>query len=213
VLDEKVEHEINAQVYTGHGSTILPIIDYLFSLSRQKKEDIDLIAVGAGPGSFTGIRIGIATCTGLARALEVKLLGISSLDVLANGALPSVIDIMPLIDARKGEVFCARYSPEGKKLSDYMNIKPEQILSQIKQETLFIGDALDLLHDELAKNLGNCYKAGPKHLWYPRASVLGLMAANIPAEEFTTGVKPIYVRPSDATIALQKKLGKKNPPA
>ncbi len=181
------------------------MIETLLGLDGTAKEDLDLIAVGCGPGSFTGIRIGMATARGLSLALGCPLKGISTLDALALGALPSPLAIVPVIDARKSEVFCARYAPDGSRQSPYLNIRPEEIGDLVPEETLFIGNGLDLYGDILASSLGERFRKGPKNLWYPRASFIGLLASDDAAGESFPETGPIYVRPSDATLLLHKK--------
>lgn len=198
-------YEITMPVRTGHAGSLLPVIDTLFALSPYSKEDADLIAVGIGPGSFTGIRIGIATAKGLSLALGCRLAGINTLDALAQGALSSSIPIMPVIDARKSEVFCRLYTPEGSPLTSPMNLKPEELSELINTETLFIGNGIPLYRETLFRTLGKNYIEGPVHLWYPRASVIGRMALSDLSLGTLQPAHPLYVRSSDAALALEKK--------
>ncbi len=198
-------YEITIPVRTGHAGSLLPVIDTLFRLSPYSKEDIDLIAVGIGPGSFTGIRIGIATAKGLCLALNCRLAGVNTLDALAQGALPSSIPVMPVIDARKSEVFCRLFSPVGAPLTSPVNVKPEELSEIIDTETLFIGNGIPLYRETLSRILGKNYIEGPVHLWYPRASVIGRMALSDLSLGTLQPALPLYVRSSDATLALEKK--------
>ncbi|MCD6570857.1 MAG: tRNA (adenosine(37)-N6)-threonylcarbamoyltransferase complex dimerization subunit type 1 TsaB [Deltaproteobacteria bacterium] len=197
--------EIATMAKAGHSASLLPIIAKALHITKWAREEIDLIVVGCGPGSFTGIRIGIATAKGLAMAINCKTLGICTLDALAYGMAPSKIPIMPAIDARKSEIFCALYSPDGEIYSQYLNIKPEDISEIIDQDTLFIGDALETYSDILKKTLKTHFHVGPRSLWYPKASLMGLMAMDISPVESPYDIRPVYVRPSDATLALQEK--------
>jgi tRNA threonylcarbamoyladenosine biosynthesis protein TsaB len=200
--DGQTECEMNLKVRTGHAGIILKLIDRLLEVGNCPRDAIDLIAVGRGPGSFTGIRIGIATAKGLAMALGCSLKGVCSLDAIVHGALPSDMPIMPLTDARKGELFCALYSPEGKPMTSYMNLPPENLKGYIDRDTLFLGNGLDLYGDLLSTLLGPHYRPGPQALWYPKASVIGTMARELPDD--LSDVNPIYVRASDATLALKR---------
>ena len=194
-------------VKAGHAGRLLPMIDYLLTLNNVDRRDIGLIAVGSGPGSFTGIRIGIATARGLARAIGCPLMGISTLDALAYGALPAQLPIMPVIDARKSEIYCALYAPDGSLKTSYMNIHPHEVTDFVQDETLFVGNGIDLYEDIFASSLGNRFQKGSKNLWAPRASVIGMMALRLKMQDHTAVVNPIYVRPSDATLLLQRKKG------
>jgi tRNA threonylcarbamoyladenosine biosynthesis protein TsaB len=195
--------EMSLKARTGHAGMLLKLIDYLLEVCLCPKETIDLIAVGRGPGSFTGIRIGIATAKGLATALNCRLAGVCSLDAMAMAALPSAIPLLPILDARKGEVFCARYSSEGQRLSEYMHIPPGQIRELINEPTLFLGNGLDLYAEELAEELGPNFQPAPRVLWHPRAAVVGAMAIE-QREGLAATVNPLYVRASDAVLTLRK---------
>jgi len=203
-------YEITIPVRTGHAGSLLPVIDTLFSLSPYGMEDVDLIAVGVGPGSFTGIRIGIATARGLSMALKRPLAGVGTLDALACAALPCATQVMPVIDARKSEIFCRLYAPDGAPLTGPMNVRPEHLADLVTTRTLFIGNAVPLYREALSAVLGGNFLEGPEHLWYPRASVIGRIAAEQAARGAIEAAQPLYVRASDAVISLQKKNRKHN---
>ncbi len=196
--------EVNLRVRAGHGGILLPIIDEALSKSGIDRKEIGLIAVGTGPGSFTGLRIGIATAKGLGTALDCPLAGVSTLDALARGAMPSPLQMMPALDAKKREVFCALYDADGNRLSGPMNLRPESLKALVRTDTLFIGDALPLYREVFRETLGSVFREGPAGLWYPRASVIGRMAMEMPAESHALDVLPAYVRASDATLLLEK---------
>ncbi len=189
---------------TGHAGSLLPLIDTLFSLSPYKKEEVDLVAVGIGPGSFTGIRIGIATARGLSTALGCALAGVGTLDALARGCAPSPLPVMPVIDARKSEVFCALYAPDGSPLTPPANVRPEGLAHLVTAPTLFIGNAVPLYRETFSRLLGNNYVEGPEDLWYPRASVVGRMAAAQREAGALAPALPLYVRASDAEIKVKR---------
>lgn len=203
--DKAIISEINLAVKVGHAGMILLVIDEVLTKSSTCKDDITLIATGTGPGSFTGLRIGIATAKGLAKAIRCPLAGIPTLDIIARGALPSSMHIMPIVDAKKGEVFCALYNKHGSRLTDIMNLRPEGIAALVKEDTLFVGNACDLYRDILIKDLGPLYHEGPALLWYPRASVLAGIAQSLPSESLSQDVQPLYIRASDATLLLERK--------
>ena len=181
------------------------MVDHLLHHCGMDKEKLDLIAVGCGPGSFTGIRIGMATAKGLCLALGCPLIGISTLDALAHAAYPCPIPVMPVIDARKSEIFCGLYAADGKLTTPYMNIRPENVADIIGQETLFIGNGIDLYEDVFVSVLGEKFRKGPENLWYPRASAMAMMAVDRMSKNAAPEVNPIYVRPSDAALTLKKR--------
>jgi tRNA threonylcarbamoyladenosine biosynthesis protein TsaB len=195
--------ELGIKVQSGHAGTLLKIIDSLLEMAGCPSATIGLIAVGRGPGSFTGIRIGIATAKGLATALACPLKGICSLDAMVRAALPVEMPIMPVMDARKGEVFCALYSAEGVRQSPYLNIPPENIHDYISGPTLFLGNGLELYADLLARTLGPHFRPAPEALWYPKAAIIGIMASENP-DQAEADVNPLYIRASDAALTLNK---------
>jgi len=137
-------------------------------------------------------------------ALGCPLAGISTLDTLAYGALPSRLPVMPLIDARKTEVYFALYSPDGYRLTEYLNRGPDEVKNYITEPTLFIGDGLELYRDMLAEDLGEHFVPGTENLWTPRAYVTGLLARKLPIETLTKDISPLYVRQSDADLILAR---------
>lgn len=197
----RIEGELRRTVKTGHAGMLLKLIDSLLDLCACPKDTIDMIAVGRGPGSFTGIRIGIATAKGLATALGCGLKGVCTLDAMAYGALPCATPIMPVLDARKSEIFCARYARDGARQGDYLNIPPERIAEYIDQPTLLIGNGLELYSEALAATLGPHFLPGPQTLWHPQAALIGALALQHP-EDFND-LNPLYVRASDATLSLK----------
>jgi tRNA threonylcarbamoyladenosine biosynthesis protein TsaB len=203
--DKAIISEINLAVKVGHAGMILPVIDEVLSNSSTNKDDITLIATGTGPGSFTGLRIGIATAKGLAKAIRCPLAGIPTLDIIARGALPSSMHIMPIVDAKKGEVFCALYNKDGSRLTDIMNLRPGGIAALVREDTLFVGNGCDIFRDILIRDLGPLYHEGEALLWYPRASVLASIALSLPIEDLSQDVQPLYIRASDATLLLERR--------
>lgn len=198
----RIEGELRRTVRTGHAGILLKLIDSLLDLCACSKDTIDMIAVGRGPGSFTGIRIGIATAKGLATALGCELKGVCTLDALAYGARPCATPIMPVLDARKGEIFCALYAPDGARMGDYLNIPPERIADYIDQPTLLVGNGLELYGDTLTTALGPRFHPGPQTLWHPQAALIGALALRHPEE--LNDLNPLYVRASDATLSLKR---------
>ncbi len=195
VKDEQVLAVSSNQVKAGHAGSLLESIDELIKAAGIAKRDLELIACGLGPGSFTGIRIGIATAKGLAKALKIEFRGVCTLDALAAAALPSELPIMPLIDARKGEVFCANYDNKGNRTGELINIKPEQL--RLDQPTALIGNGL-AAYDIMGLLGDNCRPVAAE-LWNPSA----VQIARLALSRQQTGTSPIYVRASDAQLLLQ----------
>jgi tRNA threonylcarbamoyladenosine biosynthesis protein TsaB len=200
--DGEVLGERSQRVRTGHSGTILNLIDDVLGSSGFNKNDINLIATGLGPGSFTGIRIGIATAKGLATALNCEIRGVITLDAVAANAPETEMHIMPVLDARKGEIFCALYDKNRHRLSPQVNIEPSQVKDMISSPTLFTGNAIALYDEAFRSSLGSLYQAADKDVWYPRAAIVGRLAQN--PDFALSDINPVYIRASDATLLLKR---------
>lgn len=132
--------EINVTVPKNHSNVILPMIDQLFSFAGKTVEEIERIAVGIGPGSFTGIRVGMAIAKGLAIGKNISIVGISGLDALA-GSIQARGRIFSLLDARKERVYY-RVFDQGIALCEAKDGNLKDVLEEYKGEAVnyFIGD-------------------------------------------------------------------------
>jgi tRNA threonylcarbamoyladenosine biosynthesis protein TsaB len=173
--------------------------------------ELDGFAVTRGPGSFTGLRIGISTVKGLALATGKPVAGVSTLDALAY-QFPSFPDyVCPLLDARKGEVYTALYKciphMTWEKVADDRAIGPREWLMQIEGACLFVGDGATLYKNLVKEIIGEQARFAPPYLNTVRASVV----AHIGMEQIERGevgdvafLVPHYIRKSDAEIKLDK---------
>ena len=139
---------------SAHSSEILPVrVSSMLADAGYTIRDVSLLIVTLGPGSFTGIRIGLAFCKGVASALEIPLVGIPTLDVLASPF--SFLDgytICPLIDAKKGEVFFCLYRPSQGSLTrvgDYRSARPEMLTDILPRHSLCFGSGARLCEEAL----------------------------------------------------------------
>lgn len=194
-----------------HSERLLKAIDHLLKESRCPMENLDGWAVSLGPGSFTGLRIGISTLKGLAYATRKPVAGISSLDVLASQISPTPYLICPILDARKGELYSAFYRYDEthslQRQSDYHAMKPEDLVKQIQQMTIFVGDGVRAYGDFLRNCLPSLalFPEFPLHL--PHGSVVARLGGKLIQKGEVIKVEaltPIYVRPSEAEIKWQK---------
>lgn len=143
--DDKVLNEINTNEKTNHSVQLMPAISKVITDSQLTKEDIDAIVVAEGPGSYTGLRIGVTVAKTLAYALNAELYGVSSLKALAATATEETGLIVPIFDARREAVYIGVYKNENGQL--------KQI---IEDQYITIKSLLDLLHelDEPYKFIG-----------------------------------------------------------
>ena len=218
VDDDKILAE---SVETGgltHSKTMLPSVRRLLDQTGMNVKDLDLIVVTVGPGSFTGLRIGLSAAKGLAWAAGKPLVGVPSLDTLARNLPPAPHQFCPMIDARKGEVYAALYKHNPDKtvcrLTDFGAFKPDRLASLIREKTIFFGDGARTWGGVLSKALGPRYLRADEDLDFPRASTaarLGMSLLTEGAESDPALILPIYIRPSEAELSLaerQKAAGK-----
>lgn len=148
--------EINLYVKINHSNIIMPLIDNLLKITNKKIEEIDKIGVVIGPGSFTGIRIGVAIAKGLCYGTDKKIVGINSLDLLAYNCEKTESLIVSMIDARKERVYYGMYRYEGNTLvrvSEYRDDEIREILGSIQEKSIiFVGDGA-IANKELIEKL------------------------------------------------------------
>ncbi|MGH2767609.1 MAG: tRNA (adenosine(37)-N6)-threonylcarbamoyltransferase complex dimerization subunit type 1 TsaB [Actinomycetota bacterium] len=197
-----------------HGEFLLPAVDFLMRQAGLTYRNLSAVAVGLGPGLFTGMRVGIATAKTVAQALSIPIIGVSSLDLLAFEARYSPRLICPVVDARRGEVFYAFYRqlPGGvSRTSEYLMGSPENLVAEIEgngADTLLIGNGALVYR----RRLEEAKKAefGTITHAFPRASSLvELAVARLYREDFERlfDLEPMYMRRSDAEINWELRRG------
>jgi tRNA threonylcarbamoyladenosine biosynthesis protein TsaB len=162
---------------TTHGKGLLPACDALFRESGRTIAEVGLVAVSLGPGSFTGLRVGVSAAKGMAFALGAALVGVSTLEVLAHNAPDDVEGaIVPVLDARRGHVHAALYSREGDAIirrSEDLVIPPDRLTTILEPPTTLLGDGVRR-YPELITD--GC-RVLPEEEWRARASVVARLAA------------------------------------
>jgi tRNA threonylcarbamoyladenosine biosynthesis protein TsaB len=195
-----------------HAEQLAPAIRYL-----QQQLDVDLahltaVAVGIGPGLFTGLRVGVTTAKVMAQALRIPVVGIPSLDLLAYPARHSSRMVVAVIDARRKEVFHARYRPVPggvQRTSDYALDRPADVVADLEalgEEALLVGDGTVAYEEEFAR-LERAEHGGPAFLAPSAAALVELATARVEREEFEAPweLRPLYLRRSDAEIAWDQR--------
>ncbi len=189
-----------------HSKHIMEMIDFVLGISGLTVSDIDGFAVTKGPGSFTGLRIGISTVKGLAFASDKPIVGVSTLDALAFQFYLSPYLICPFLDARKGEVYFSRYRSVNGILKNEIKhqvLPPESAVSDIKEPTLFVGNGAIIYRNIIQDQVG-------KFAHFARMSdniVKAASVALLSMDRFNKGTTddistfiPCYIRKSDAEI-------------
>jgi tRNA threonylcarbamoyladenosine biosynthesis protein TsaB len=188
-----------------HAETLAPAIEFVCRQADVGLDELAVVAVDVGPGLFTGMRVGLATATALAHALRIPMIGRSSLDLLAFPCRHSDRVVVPVVDARKGEVFWAVYRqvPGGIQQVAAPTVgSVEDLVADLlarSQEVLLVGDGADRYHDEIQQGYRCEIVEGAR----PSASPLVQLAhAQAVREEWVSPreIEPIYLRPPDAQI-------------
>jgi tRNA threonylcarbamoyladenosine biosynthesis protein TsaB len=194
----------------AHAQSLLPVIDRLLGEAGLSLASLDGLAVAAGPGSFTGLRIGIATMEGLAFASGRPVVGVSVLEALAHRYRDRSPRLAALIDARRGEVFAALYRREGGEWRCEIGPlceAPATFLSRIDAGPLLVaGSAVAAYRDLIRERLGPMVDLaeGPSHL-AEEVALLGereIRQGRLPP---LGGIRAIYIRPSDAERGREAK--------
>ncbi|MBC2851367.1 tRNA (adenosine(37)-N6)-threonylcarbamoyltransferase complex dimerization subunit type 1 TsaB [Cetobacterium sp. 8H] len=197
--------EITLNVKQNHSAITMTTLDTLLNLTGVDKKEIDKIAVSIGPGSFTGIRIGVGLAKGLAYALKKPMAGINELDLLAH-MYTGDKKVVAMLDARKERVFCGVYRRENDTFvleGEYMAEELENILENITEETVFVGDGAFIYKEIIKNKIGNEAIFVPNSLNISRASMLAEMAINKEDNLFT--LEPYYVTKSQAEREKESK--------
>lgn len=211
ITDEtKVLGELNLNVGLTHGQQLLPAIDQLLKMTRLEPGQLDGIGVAIGPGSFTGLRIGVATAKAFAQGLAIPICGIPTFEALAANFVATDRLICPLFDARRGEVYTAvyRYADKLVEVMASQAISLEQLIMELKglnRPVLFCGDGVDSFEALLLEQLPELAQIAP-----PEArQVRGGTVARTALHKLTRGerddlfeLKPQYLRKSEAELAL-----------
>jgi len=190
-----------------HSQKLMPMIEEVLESLEIKPQDIDVYAASSGPGSFTGLRIGITTVKALAYALKKPVVSVPTLDALAYNVPVTDSLICPIMDARNDQVFTGIYEWDGKcqsRLADNMAVHISELIKIIKEKnikTVFVGDAVEL-HSRLLKNeLGDMCMFAPPNLLVQRASSVAFLAYERALSgnlESSFDMVPFYLRKSQA---------------
>ncbi|GAB4163776.1 MAG: tRNA (adenosine(37)-N6)-threonylcarbamoyltransferase complex dimerization subunit type 1 TsaB [Geothermobacteraceae bacterium] len=190
-----------------HTEWLLQAIEYLLDQAGMRPDQLDAIAGVIGPGSFTGLRVGLATVKGLAMAAGLPVVPLSSLELLACG-LPYATDpVCALLDARKQEVYSGLFDlTEGipVAITDEAVLPPEELAARLEPTCLLVGEGAFAYRDRFETLLSAGCQLAPRHLACPRAALAAELVAVRLQEDRTVdaaSLVPRYLRASEAERA------------
>ena len=194
----------------NHSDSLLRMVDEVLSQARHKIEDLDGFSVTTGPGSFTGLRVGVSLVKGFILAHEKPVQGIDTLEAVAACAEPSRHPVCAILDARKKEVYCAFFILEGnniKRSTPDQAMTPENLCELVSEPTVFIGSGLNTYGEFFSHRLGPLFIDNSKANRYSVAASAALLARphleNHPC--FDLGeLKIKYIRKSEAELNHMK---------
>lgn len=208
--DREILCEILFDASDTHSATLMPAVDACLRTAKVAIRSIDLFAVVSGPGSFTGLRIGLATVKAFAAVRKRPVVAVPSLEVLAAAFPFARFHTMPLIDARRGEVYGALYRTDGgapEEIIPPFSAKPDDVMKLVKEAgvsapLILCGTGAERYRDQLETILPRSSSfAGPR--WsVPSASLLAELATGrepVPFDMLSM-LEPLYIRPPDARL-------------
>jgi len=196
--------ELRTNVAVTYSERIMLHVDGLLKSARMTLADLDGFAVGIGPGSFTGLRIGLATVKGLAYGTGKPVAAVGTLDAIADNLPLCAYQVCTALDARKEMVYAALYQDEvaGRRtLMPPSALTLEELAGYITEPTVFVGDGAKVYRDKLRERLGDLAIFAPRVYGYPTGAAVALrghrdIESGNAADPFT--LAPLYIRPPDA---------------
>lgn len=216
VVDDTLAGEFTVNNKKTHSQTLLPMIDELIQFSGISLKELDAIAVAAGPGSFTGLRIGSSTAKGMALALKLPIVPVLTLAGLAYRLAAADGVICPMMDARRNQVYTALFTLSQGKLHcvreqeavDIMEIL--RVINETGQKVTFLGDGVPVHQQVILENIEVPYLFAPLHVSRQSAASVAALGRQYYEEgkyESAAGHKPVYLRKSQAEREREERLG------
>ena len=209
VRDGHVLAEYDISVGLTHSEGLMPQVDQMFARTGIKKEEIDRIAVSIGPGSFTGLRIGLAAAEAMAYAWQCGICGVNTLEALAWNIPVEGVVLAPVLDAQKGNYYTAFYEWVHGELQEVQPVEmadAETLLQQLQgcgKPVLLMGECEKLLKNPLPAGIS----VAPEQVRLPKASSVALASEGMKAltGEGVFSLRPYYIRKSEAEELWEKR--------
>ncbi|MBQ7496487.1 MAG: tRNA (adenosine(37)-N6)-threonylcarbamoyltransferase complex dimerization subunit type 1 TsaB [Selenomonas sp.] len=211
--EARLSAELTMQARLTHSETLLPHMEQVLKMANVKKEDLDGIAVSMGPGSFTGLRIGLAAAKAVCYALKLPLIGVPTLEAMAWHYPVPGVRIVTLLDAQKGNAYRQSFRfHEGR-----MEAQEEITVSGLPEVISYCGEMKEpvvLLGDVVPKKIAGKLELpanvslAPAHLVMPRAACVAMVGLKkLAAGEVgnVMDMEPVYIRRSEAEVLWEKR--------
>lgn len=205
--DNQVLSEVSSRARATHSEQVISLVDTALALAGVTLADVNLLIVGLGPGSFTGIRIGVATAKGIALATNLRLVGVSSLAALAASMFRSISSnsepILACLDARRDELYAEVFDGALTTIVPPRHASPESIgalaTASFSGNITVVGDLTPSLRSRLSSHAPERFSFAPSPFATPIAR-FATLAASIRGVTDDGSLEPMYVRQSDAKI-------------
>jgi tRNA threonylcarbamoyladenosine biosynthesis protein TsaB len=196
---ERIVGEYTLDVRMTHSERLMAAIDQLLTDAGWTARDLEGLAVSVGPGSFTGLRVGLSTVKGLALALSIPVAAVPTLDAMAAMLPFASLPVCPVLDARKREVYASLYRWDGlgmRREWDYLAIAPDELARRLDEPVIVVGDGADAISSPFARHVQPPRRG-------PAPAVVGALGhARLAIGETVAAADllPIYLRPSEAEL-------------
>jgi len=203
--DGKNTYEYSLETGQKLSKLLIPIIMNILESLNWNPREIDYFACGIGPGSFTGTRIGVSTVKGMSWALKKPAIGVPTLDILAKEIMKTDAPIVPVIDAKRGLIYCAIYKNNTgalKRTSPYMLLGQDEFLRKAGKNGIFFADGAGLYKEMILGKVRGA-KILDRDYWYPKAhNIISLALEKIKNKKTgdSFSIKPIYLYPKDCQV-------------
>ena len=205
VEDSKTLAEFKGRERLRHSQDLIPTIEALLKSEKLKLNELDGFAISIGPGSFTGLRIGVATLKGLNLVTGKPITAVPTLDTIANNISESSQDICVIVDAKKNNVYsCVYYRKNGKieRKSGYLLVTVQELLEKLKAAVIFVGDGIALYKDAILEKI-NSAQFAKEETWFPKAGIvaaLGMEKLEKNEIEDADSLVPMYLYSRECSI-------------
>ena len=198
--EEKVYSEFTAQNRNTHSASLMPMVEAALHAAGTELKELDAIAAVTGPGSFTGVRIGVATAKGLAHGAGLPCIPVDALEALSASAGRFEGIVCPIQDARAGQVYGAAFR-NGERLTGDAPMKLEDFLETVRplgDRFLFVGDGVPVHRERIAEMLGKQAVFAEAHMGFLRPSAAGMIALKKGSRTDYLNLQATYLRPPNA---------------